>query len=117
MKIAENEIKLTDKSIGELDGLDELYYKVSKEKTEAIYKAFSENPINPEGEPDDSYVEGDLQFHFDSESGELQEILLLPVYDDGEGFADGDFISLDDDYFEDGVLEAVTDQYNKLKAA
>lgn len=47
----------------------------------------------------------------------IQEILLLPVYDDGEGFADGNCISLDNGCFEDGVIDSVIAEYNKRKAA
>ena len=80
--------------ITELESSDQVYVKLSKEDTEKIFKDMDSTPKNEYNEPDDSFTEGEMQFSF-SKDGNLEEILVFPVYTDADSDAmsNGDFIN------------------------
>ena len=96
-----------DQIITELSS-NEVFCSVTKEEVKYLFDLKHEVPKNDEGEEDDSYVSGEVQFMFNKETDELEEILLFPVYEDGEGgYVNGEFIDPPDCIysFEDSVRE------------
>ncbi len=75
----------------DLANTDEVYAKISKEDTKKLYESAGETPINQNGAEDHSYIEGEVQFIFEKDQT-LSEILLFPVYEEDDGFINGDFI-------------------------
>ena len=76
----------------QLSDLDEVYAEISKEDLAKILKDAKEVPVNDDGKKDDSYVSGEVQFIF-SKEGQLNEILIAPVYETKDGFVNGECIS------------------------
>ena len=65
-------------------------FGISREDTAFIFSVLGETTKNEDGEEDDSYTLGDVQFNFDG--GEISEVLLAPVYEDEESCVNGDFV-------------------------
>jgi len=87
----------------------EVYARISKEAVGFLFDAKGVAPINANSKPDDSYDEGEIQFIFSENGTKLDEILVFPVYDDGEGgYMNGaNFILAPDEFwqYEKDVLE------------
>lgn len=79
-------------STTDLDDSDLVYVEISKEVIAKMFADAMETPENPFGEEDDSYESGEIQFIFDKDSENLQEILVFPVYadEDGDGCSNGE---------------------------
>ena len=88
----------------ELESSDQVYVEIPRETTSKIFKEKGQKPINAYSEEDDSYVSGELQFIFEKETDNLQELLLAPVYKEDDGFTNGDFIIPPDYIFDDEEL-------------
>ena len=80
--------------ITDLEDIDEVFVEISKEDTIQLFKDAGETPCNEEGDPDEDYVNGELQFHFAKNTDDVTEILLFPVYEDDGDMYNGDFINL-----------------------
>ena len=74
-------MKLTfTEAMTDLTDRDEVYATISKEDLAKLFEDAVEVPSNDDGKKDDSYVSGEVQFIFTKE-GELEEILIAPVYE------------------------------------
>ncbi len=81
-----------------LDHTDEVYVEIAKDTMRQFYDIVHEIPCNGCGEPDESYVCGEIQFIFEKGTDNLAEILLFPVYEEeGDGLVNGDFIRLSEE--------------------
>ena len=89
-------MKLTfTEAMTDLTDRDEVYATISKEDLAKLFEDAVEVPSNDDGKKDDSYVSGEVQFIFTKE-GELEEILIAPVYETEDGYANGECISAPD---------------------
>ncbi|MBQ3905973.1 MAG: hypothetical protein II743_04315 [Lachnospiraceae bacterium] len=89
-------MKLTfTEAMTDLTDRDEVYATISKEDLAKLFEDVVEVPSNDDGKKDDSYVSGEVQFIFTKE-GELEEILIAPVYETEDGYANGECISAPD---------------------
>lgn len=93
---------------------------ISRENIQLIYELFDSQPKNDSGDPDNSYIYGEMRFNFNKETNELEEVLLFPVYendpeDDGlDGLVNGDFIRIDT-MFSDKMIKRIWSFYEKNK--
>ena len=96
MKIAGYDAEITD-SWERDDGGLEVYIEVPRQMVQEYFES--------EELEDDSYTCGDLQYMLNKD-GNLEEILLFPVYETEDGLENGeDFVSIDDDEFsEEGLV-------------
>ncbi len=85
----------------ELSDHDEVYAEISKEDLAKIFKNAKEVPVNDDGKKDDSYVSGEVQFIF-SKEGQLNEILIAPVYETKDGCVNGECISAPEALWDEG---------------
>lgn len=76
--------RFTDITVGELDH-PEIYARISKEATKRFFELDNVPPTNCDAVKDDSYIEGEVQFIFNADGKNLDEILIFPVYEDEEG--------------------------------
>ena len=91
--------------VTDLDDVDEVYVEVSKDITKQLFENARETPVNQDGEEDDSYVSGEIQFIFAKGTDNLVEILLFPVYEDDDGgLINGDFIDPPDSIYDNEDL-------------
>ena len=80
---------------------------ISKEDVKALFEANGAVPKNDALEPDDSYVEGEIQFNYDKEDNSLSEVLVFPTYEEEDGsLVNGDFIDVADDLDEEYFNQA-----------
>lgn len=94
----ELEFEITE-CVTSYEGLDhpEVYASISREAVKAFFEEAGVTPLNIDDEPDDSYVEGEVQFIFNMDGDGLNEILIFPVYEDEDGFTNGsEFVSAPD---------------------
>ncbi len=75
----------------DLSDRDEVYAEISKEDIAKLFADAGAVAANDDGEKDDSYVSGEVQFFF-SKEGELNEILIAPVYETEDGYVNGESI-------------------------
>ncbi len=85
----------TETITGDLDH-PEVYARITKEAVKKLFAAEDLPTINEEGREDNDYIEGEVQFIFDADGVTLNEILIFPVYSDGECLLNGDFINAPD---------------------
>ena len=80
--------------VTELEDSNQVYVQLSREDTEKIFKDMDSIPKNEYNESDDSFTKGEMQFIF-SKDGNLEEILVFPVYEDTDcdAMTNGDFIN------------------------
>ena len=115
------EIELTDSSVNEFDDHDDLYFSLPREKTSAIFGAAGTTPRNIDGYEDNSYVEGDIIVSFSRDEEEEDpdeedfEITLAPVYENEDGYLDGDFIGLGESDFTPECIEFFKNEMRKLR--
>ena len=72
-----------------------MYATITKEELAKLFTDAGVVAANDDGKKDDSYVSGEVQFAF-SKVGELEEILIAPVYETKEGYVNGEFINAPD---------------------
>ena len=94
--------------IDELESCTMVCAEISKEELKDVFERKNRAPRNEDLEEDDSYVAGEVQYLFEKDMSDVQEVLVYPVYDDGEGgFINGDFIPAPNEYWsEEAVSEA-----------
>ncbi len=95
--------------IDTFNSMNTVYYEISTALLKALFDDAGEQPKNDILVADDSYIKGEVQYNF-SKEGELEEVLLLPVYtnEDGEPIA-GDYISAPERFWlDDYVNEAMS---------
>lgn len=80
--------------ITDLEDIDEVFVEISDEDTMQLFEDAGVTPCNEEGDPDEDYVYGELQFHFAKNTDDITEILLFPVYEDEGEVYNGDFINI-----------------------
>ncbi len=98
--------------VTDLANTNEVYVKISADDLKQIYDDVGEIPVNDEGDEDDSYTEGEIQFVFDKHN-HLDEILVFPVYED-DGAVNGDYIDAPNNIWENNELnEAVVEALRK----
>lgn len=86
-------LKFDQAIIGKLSS-DEVYARITKEELKSIYDSVNEIPCNDDYEEDENYIEGEIQFMFNPETEELEEIQIFPVYkSDEDEYVNGDFIN------------------------
>ena len=90
----ELEFEFTETCEGELDH-PEVYASISKDAVKTLFEEAGQTLS------DESYVQGEVQFIFDSDGTTLDEILIFPVYDDGDSMMNGDdFIDAPDSFWD-----------------
>ena len=88
-------------AIFELDDCDEVNARISKEDLKALYDEAHCVPCNENGEEDDTYIEGEVQFLFNKDTDVVDEILAFPVYsEDQDAIVNGDFIDVTTELWE-----------------
>lgn len=91
----------------ELDDCDEVYASISKEDVKNIFESKGYLTYNDEGDQDDSYISGEIQFIFRKNTEEIIEVLLFPCYEYEDCINNGDFIDITNEFakYEDEAIE------------
>ena len=94
MILTRNNIELTDLTINELDS-NQLYFGVPLAFLTETFKETNTEITDPDGNPNDNFTAAELQVIFPKDSEEIEEILLFPVFEDEDGYANGEnFVSV-----------------------
>lgn len=92
----------------EFDSMTSVYMKIPKEALAKIYSDAREVPKDDCLEQNDDYIFGEVEYNFEKDTFELQEVLIRPVYSDEDGGEiAGDFINTPDSFVADDVVAAV----------
>lgn len=106
MKVKEYELNVTDWWKKDDDEGFEIYTEAPKEAVDYYFKKEGITPTDNDGKENENYNSGDVQFIFDADWN-LQEVLIFPVYEDCDGYSNGEnFVTItDEEFFKDDLIE------------
>ena len=95
--------------IDELESCTMVTATLTREETEEIFKRKNRTPMNENIEPDDSYTQGEIQFLFEKDMSDVQEVLVYPVYEYEDSIVNGDFIPAPAEYWSEEAVSKARD--------